>query len=96
MRETKDMVKCSRCGKSISKDGTCPHCGYGPSQSVMGKSVKKVGKVTGEVIDTSIDVTEKVVRGAKPVVHTVLDVGKRGARKARDEAKRIAKGLKED
>lgn len=90
------MVKCSRCGKSIGSARTCPNCGYGPSQSVMGKNVKRVGKVTGDVIDTSIDVTEKVVRGAKPVVRTVLDVGKRGARRARDEAKRIAKDLKED
>lgn len=90
------MVKCSSCGKSIGSAKTCPHCGHGPSQSVMSKSVKRVGKVTGEVIDTSLDVTEKVVKGAKPVVKTVLDVGKRGARRARDEAKRIAKDLRED
>lgn len=74
----------------------CPHCGHGPSQSVMSKSVKRMGKVTGDVIDTGIDVTEKVVKGARPVVRTVLDAGKKGARMARDEAKRVAKGLKED
>jgi len=90
------MAKCSSCGKNIGSSKSCPHCGQGPSQSVMSKGVRSMGKVTADVIDTGIDVTEKVVKGAKPVVRTVLDAGKRGARKARDEAKRIAKDLKED
>lgn len=90
------MVKCSRCGRSIGNAQTCPHCGAGPSQSVLDKSVGTFAKATGTVIETGVQVTEKVVKEAKPVVKTVLREGKKGIKKARDGTLKVAKSLKEE
>lgn len=90
------MVKCSRCGRSIGDAQTCPHCGAGPSKSVLDKSMGSVAKATGSVIETGVQVTEKVVREAKPVVKTVLREGKKGIKKAKDETLKVAKSLKDE
>jgi hypothetical protein len=74
---------------------TCPHCGAGPSKSVLDKSVGSFAKATGAVIETGVQVTEKVVKEAKPVVKTVLREGKKGIKKAKDETLKVAKSLKE-
>ncbi len=94
--EVSDMVKCSRCGRGMGSAEVCPHCGAGPSRSVLDKGVDKFAKATGTVIETGVQVTEKVVKEAKPVVKTVLKEGKKGIRKARDETLRVAKSLKEE
>lgn len=90
------MAKCARCGRSMGSAAACPSCGHGPSDSVLNKGVGKAAKVTGKVIDTGIDVTETVIRETKPIVKSVLGAGKRGAQKARDGARKVAKGLKDE
>lgn len=74
----------------------CPHCGAGPSQSVVGKGVDSVARATGTVLEKGVQVTERVVKEAKPVVRTVLHEGKRGIKMARDETLKVAKKLKEE
>jgi len=74
----------------------CPHCGAGPSQSVLDRGMGSVAKATGTVLETGIQVTEKVVKEAKPVVKTVLKEGKKGLKKAKDETLKVAKSLKEE
>lgn len=90
------MVKCSRCGKGMGDAQTCPHCGAGPSRSVLDKGVGTVAKATGAALEVGVQITEKVVHDAKPVVKTVLKESKKGIRKARDETLRVAKSLKEE
>ncbi len=90
------MAKCARCGRSIGSASTCPHCGAGPSQSVVGKGVDSVARATGTVLEKGVQVTEKVVKEAKPVVKTILHEGKKGIRMARDETLKVAKNLKEE
>jgi hypothetical protein len=63
----------------------CPHCGAGPSQSVVGKGVDSVARATGTVIEKGVQVTEKVVKEAK-----------KGIKKARDETLKVAKSLKKE
>lgn len=90
------MVKCARCGKSMGNSDVCPHCGAGPSQSVVGKGVDSVARATGTVLEKGVHVTEKVVKEATPVVKTILHEGKKGIKKARDETLKVAKNLKEE
>ena len=90
------MVKCSSCGKAIGNASVCPHCGHGPSQSVMDKSMGKVAKVTGRALEKGVEVTDLVLKETKPIVKAAIDVGKKGARKARDQTIKVAKSLKED
>lgn len=75
---------------------SCPHCGAGPSRSVLDRSMGTFAKATGTVLETGIQVTEKVVKEAKPVVKTVLSEGKKGIKKAKDSTLKVAKSLKEE
>jgi ribosomal protein L37E len=90
------LVKCSRCGKAMGTASVCPHCGYGPSQSVMSKTVGKAAKLTGKALETGVMVGETVVREVKPAVKTAVRVGKRGVSKAKEETLKVAKSLKEE
>ncbi len=90
------MVKCSRCGKSMGSASVCPHCGYGPSQSVLGRTAGKMAKLTGEALETGVKVTETVVRETKPAVKAAVALGKRGASKAKHETLKAAKALKDE
>jgi len=90
------MARCSRCGKQMGSAVICPSCGYGPSQSVMGKSLGRVAKFTGEVLETGVKVTESVAKEVKPAVKTAVNVGKKGVSKAKKETLRVAKSLKEE
>lgn len=96
LEEEENMAKCARCGKAIGKAKECPYCGSGPSQSVIDKSVDKVARATGTVLVKGIEVTDMVVKEAKPVVRTVLHEGRKGLSKAKSETLRIAKSLKEE
>lgn len=90
------MTHCSRCGAEIGSAATCPHCGGGPSQSVLEKGGKKVARTTGVVLEKSVDVSEKVYHEAKPVVKGALNLGKKGLAKAKKETLKAAKTLKEE
>ncbi len=90
------MAKCSRCGKPMGKAEVCPVCGHGPSKSVVNKSVDTVARATGTVVVTGIEVTEKVVKEAAPVMRSVWHEGKKGLKKARDETLKVAKSLREE
>lgn len=90
------MAKCSRCGKSMGSATVCPHCGYGPSQSVMSRTVGRAAKFTGRAIETGVMVTEEVVKEVRPAVKTAVRVGKKGVSKAKEETLRVAKSLKEE
>jgi hypothetical protein len=74
----------------------CPHCGYGPSKSVMSKTVGRAAKFTGRAIETGVMVTEEVVKEVRPAVKTAVRVGKKGVSKAKEETLRVAKSLKEE
>lgn len=74
----------------------CPHCGAGPSQSVVGKGVDSVAKATGTVLEKGVEITDKVVKGAAPVVKTIFQEGKRGVRQAREETLKVARKMKEE
>ena len=74
----------------------CPHCGYGPSQSVMSRTVGRAAKFTGRAIETGVMVTEEVVKEVRPAVKTAVRVGKKGVSKAKEETLRVAKSLKEE
>ena len=90
------MSKCSRCGMEISAATVCPHCGGAPSRSILGRGLKKVANVTGGALETGVKITDKVVKEAKPVVKSVVEVGKKGASKAKQETLKAAKALKEE
>jgi len=75
---------------------TCPHCGWGPSRSVLDKGVVKVAKATGTALEVGVQITEKVVQDARPVVKSVLKESKKGIKKAREGTLKVAKSLKED
>lgn len=90
------MAKCSRCGKAIGNAKTCPHCGAGPSQSVVDKNVDRVARTTGKVVEKGILITEDVVREVKPMAKTILHETKKGLSKAKTETLRIARSLKEE
>ena len=89
------MARCSRCGKDIGSAAQCPNCGYPPSQSVVGKSINKAAGVTGEVIEKSIEVAEKVVMETKPVFKRAIDIGKKGVSEAKRKTLEVANDLKE-
>lgn len=90
------MARCSRCGKGIGNAQVCPHCGAGPGQSVVDKNVDRVAKATGTVLEKGVQVTDKVIRGASPVVREVVKEGKKGLRMVRDETIKVAKSLKDE
>ena len=90
------MARCSRCGKSMGSATICPHCGYGPSQSMMSKTVGRAARLTGRALETGVMVTEEVVKEVKPAVKTAVRVGKKGVSKAKAETLRVAKTLKEE
>ena len=96
LQEEENMAKCARCGKAIGNAKVCPHCGSSPSQSVVNKGVDRVARATGTVIVKGIEVTDRVVKEAKPVVKTVLHEGRKGLSKAKSETLKIAKSLKEE
>jgi len=89
------MAKCSRCGGEIGNAAQCPACGFGPSQSVVGKSVDKVAKTTGVVIEKGVKVTEEIVHEAKPAVKAVAHTTKSGLSKIKKKTLDVAKDLKE-
>jgi hypothetical protein len=62
---------------------------------VLDKNINRVAHATGEVLDKSLDVGEKVVKETKPVVKKALNLGKRGVSKAKDKTREVAKNLKE-
>jgi hypothetical protein len=74
----------------------CPHCGAGPSQSVVNKGVDKVARATGTVIEKGVLVTDEVVKEAKPVVKTIFHETKKGLSKAKSKTLKIARSLKEE
>ena len=90
------MAKCSRCGRSIGNAKVCPYCWAGPSESALDKGMRRVAKATGTALEKGVKATESVVRGAKPLVKTVFQEGKKGLSKARSETLKVAKSLKEE
>lgn len=96
LQEEENMAKCSKCGKAIGNAKECPHCGSSPSQSVIDKSVDRMARATGTVLVKGIEVTDMVVKEAKPVVKTVLHEGRKGLSKAKSETLKIARSLKEE
>jgi len=95
-QEEEKMAKCAKCGKAIGNAKECPHCGSSPSQSVIDKSVDRMARATGAVLVKGIEVTDMVVKEAKPVVKTVLHEGRKGLSKAKSETLKIARSLKEE
>jgi len=79
----------------MGEGAVCPACGAGPSRSVMGRGLGKVGSLTGTVLEKGVRVTESVVREVKPAVKEAVELGKKGARKAKDGTLKVAKELKE-
>jgi nitrogen regulatory protein PII len=96
MLEECRMAKCSRCGKAMGSAQVCPYCGYGPSKSVMSRTVGKAAKLTGRALETSVAVTETVVKEVTPAVKKVARVGRRGVSKAKAETLKVARSLKEE
>ncbi len=90
------MAKCSRCGKAMGSAQVCPHCGYGPSKSVVSRTVGKAAKLTGRAIETGVMVTEEVAKEVRPAVKTAVRYGRKGVSKAKEETLRVAKSLKEE
>lgn len=90
------MARCSRCGKSMGSAEVCPHCGYGPSKSVMSKTVGKAAKLTGKALEAGVMVTEEVAKEVRPAVKTAVRYGKKGVSRAKAETLRVAKSLKEE
>lgn len=81
----------------MGNEETCTHCGYtGHSRSVVDKGMKGVALVTGTVLETGVKVTEKVVKGATPVVKTVAHEARKGLRRAKEETLKAAKNLKDE
>jgi hypothetical protein len=64
--------------------------------SVLDKSVVKVAKATGTALEVGVQITEKVVHDAKPVVKSVLKESRKGIKKAREGTLKVAKSLKDD
>lgn len=89
------MAKCSRCGAEIGAAESCPTCNAPPSRSVLERGVNKTARVTGKVIEKGVDVTEEVVREAKPVFKKAVDFGKKGVTKAKDKTREVAKDLQD-
>jgi hypothetical protein len=52
--------------------------------------------MTGEALEKSVAVAEKVVRESKPVVRGALNIGKRGISKAKKETLKVARSLKDE
>lgn len=73
----------------------CPSCGYGPSQSVLGKGVSKVANVTGAALEKGVKVTESVAKEFEPAAKKAVELGKKGVSKTKEETLRVAKALKE-
>lgn len=96
MSEECVMAKCSRCGKAMGSATVCPHCGYGPSQSVMSKTVGRAARFTGKALETGVMVTEEVVKEVTPAVRSAVHVTKKGVSKAKAETLKVAKSLKEE
>lgn len=90
------MARCSRCGKAIGDAKVCPHCGYGPSQSVMSKTVGKAASFTGKALETGVMVTETVVKEVKPAFKSAVQITKKGVSKAKEGTLKVAKSLKEE
>ena len=90
------MAKCSRCGKAMGSAEVCPHCGYGPSKSVVSKTVGRAAKLTGRAIETGVMVTEEVAKEVRPAVKTAVRYGRKGVSRAKEETLRVAKSLKEE
>jgi len=95
-QEEENMAKCARCGKAIGNAKECPHCGSSPSQSVIDKGVDRMARATGAVLVKGIEVTDMVVKEAKPVMKTVLHEGRKGLSKAKSETLKIARSLREE
>jgi primosomal protein N' len=96
LQEEEKMAKCARCGKAIGNAKECPHCGSSPSQSVLNKGVDRMARATGAVLVKGIEVTDMVVKEARPVVKTVLHEGRKGLSKAKSETLKIARSLKDE
>lgn len=89
------MARCSRCGGEMGDAAQCPACGFGPSQSVVGKSVDKVAKTTGVVLEKGVKVTEEIIHEAKPAVKVVAQTTKSGLSKIKKKTLDVAKDLQE-
>ncbi len=88
------MNRCARCGSELDQSGVCKACGYvGESQSVLDKGAKKLKKATGKAIETSIDVSERAARKAKPFVDAVVSDTKKSVKKAKEKTLEAAKKL---
>jgi hypothetical protein len=88
------MTQCSRCGRDIGSDASCPYCGSGPSQSMLDKSAKGLGAAAGTVLEKGVKVTETVVKETKPLVKGAFNLGKRGLVKAKKKTLEVAEDLK--
>ncbi len=74
----------------------CPHCGYGPSKSVMSKTVSKAATLTGKALETGVLVTDTVYHEVKPAVRTAVHMTKKGVSRAREHTLKVAKSLREE
>ena len=90
------MTKCSRCGREIGDAASCPDCGGVPSRSAVDRGTRKVAGATGEALEVGVRATETVAREAKPLFKKAVNLGKKGASKAKKETLDIAKKLKEE
>lgn len=94
------MAYCSKCGKKMAKDGACPSCGAGPSQSVLNKGISKVAVFTGDALEKTIKATENVYREVAPslvpAMRKAASLTKKGISMARDETLKTARSLKEE
>jgi uncharacterized membrane protein YvbJ len=80
-------MHCSKCGAEVEeKAAFCPDCGH-QIRSKSEQFVDDAGRVTGEVIEGAVDLTEKAYDKTKPVV-------KDAGRKTKGFVKGVAKKLK--
>lgn len=89
------MAKCPKCGADIGEGHSCQACDAPQGKGVFERGVNKTARMTGKVIEKGMDVTEEVVREAKPVFKKAIDLGKRGVTKAKDKTREVAKDLQE-
>jgi len=88
------MNRCARCGSAVDESGVCKACGYvGESKSVLDKGAKRIKTATGKAIETSVNVSEKVARRAKPMVDAVISDTKKSVRMAKKKTLEAARKL---
>lgn len=66
------------------------------SKNVVDKTAAKMARITGEVLEAGVKISEQVVRESKPAAKAAVDLGKRGVSKAKQATLKAAKTLKEE